>query len=47
MKVVVELENSKTVEFRHIQGIDDSDTALLLFSNRYLTGNHTTQMEMS
>lgn len=45
MKAVVELENGKTVEFRHIQGIDDSDTALLLFSNRYLTGNHTTQME--
>ena len=45
MKVLVELENGKTVEFRDIQGIDDSDTALLMFSNRYLTGAHTAQME--
>lgn len=45
MKVLVELENGKTVELRTIQGIDDCDTALLMFSNMHFTSAHTTQFE--
>lgn len=37
MKVLVELENGKTVEFRDIRGIDANDTGLLMITNRYLS----------
>lgn len=45
MKVLVELENGKTVEFRDIRGIDVNDTELLMFSNMYFTLTKTVQME--
>lgn len=45
MKALVELENGKTVEFRGIQGIDSSDTGLLMLTNRYLSNADRTRME--
>lgn len=45
MKVLVELENGKTVEFRNIRGIDANDTGLLMITNRYLSNADRARLE--